>query len=163
MDGESADEMTSISHDNPSRRDKRAMQMYDLWKSGKSQKDIADSLGISPAWVSMEIRRMINSGYGSDADRRLRVRSVSIAQAKRSEVRRARRLSRYRMIMQDVINGMTVNECAHKYGRSYQTIMRVFSEIRRSDPQLYEQYVAANRSHRFGWSKRRQYGDADAE
>ena len=145
-------------HD-PEERDRRAEEMWRLWRyRGMKQSEIAEMFGVSRVWVNSEINRFIKStDRGQKARRRYERIQMSRSEkaATKNQLRRAKTIDRYRMMMRDVINGMNVQQVGLKYGRSYQTIMKGFAIVREADPDLYEQYVRANRTHRFGWNRRK--------
>lgn len=145
-------------HD-PESRDRRAEEMWRMWRYGKMrQSDIAEELGVSRVWVNSEINRFIKTTERgrSEVKRYERIKmSKSEKKTSKSSVRRAKTIDKYRKAMMDVIGGMTVNEVCVKYGRSYQTVLKGFALVRDADPELYARYSAANRTHRFGWSRRK--------
>ena len=151
--------MSSKRSDHELARVKRAALLYRRWRrEGVTQSTIASEVGKSRVWVNRELR-----WYSTETSegRRARKRYDAIEVRKRdeavskSDINKARTAGRYRLAALDVINGMTVKEVAHKYGRSYQTMIRGLKMLSDTDPQLYQEYVKANRSHRFGWNRRK--------
>lgn len=152
-------------HD-PEARDRRAEAMWRAWRyKGLTQSEVARRFKVSRVWANAEINRFMRTERGEAAQRRYeRIRVEKTERpATKSQVRRARTLDMYRAVMRDVIGGMTVREAGAKYGRSYQSILKGFRLLRDADPDLYSMYVRANRSHRFGWDRRRAETDGDAD